>query len=75
MTPTKPRLTKRAIPRNLEQWERERAGVRRFLSNLATITDPMMLEWRRKMSRYYRRRLRDLNANPPRGHNRKARNG
>ena len=62
-----PRLTKRPLPRAKDAWEREIAGIRRFLRGMSTYRADHGEGWVGKQTRYYSLRLRDLLTHPPRG--------
>lgn len=63
----RPPETKKPIPRSLEKWEREVAGIRRFLNTMNRLRWDNGDVWVRKQRTYYRLRLRDLMDNAPPG--------
>ena len=67
MTRRPPRLTRKPLPRARRAWEREVAGVRRFLGQLEHIHPSLLGGWAGKQQDYYQKRLQDLESHPPRG--------
>ena len=67
MTRRPPRLTRKPLPRARKAWEREVAGVRRFLRQLERLDPDLLGGWPGKQQDYYQKRLQDLESHPPYG--------
>lgn len=65
MKPTAPPRTRRPIPQSRRMWEREVAGIKKYLSKLGELTGDFGAEWAAKQGAYYRERLADLLEHEP----------
>lgn len=67
MKPVKPIGQRKPIPRKRDHWEREVAGIRKFLSDLKGVDPNALGGWGRKQTAYYQARLKTLLEHRPRG--------
>ena len=63
---TKPRTTKKPIPKRVAEWDNEIDGITKFLARAKPIIEKEPLGWLASICSYYRTRLRDLKNHPPR---------
>lgn len=60
-----PPITRKPIPKSVEAWRREVAGIRRLLDTIPAHYRDNGAKWVRAMRDYHRRRLDDLLDNGP----------